>query len=72
LEDAQWQPHPPPPQQPPPPDIVEATGPVPAPSPNTESLRATSALAQTGHATAVDAPGTYFSKSLPQPRHRYS
>jgi hypothetical protein len=68
----QWQPHPPPPQQPPPPDMLEATGLVPAPSPNTDNLRVMSLPAHVGHATLVETPGTYFSKSLPQPRQRYS
>jgi hypothetical protein len=52
--------------------MLEATVLVPTPSPNTESLRVMSALAQVGHATCVETPATYFSKSLPQPRQRYS
>jgi hypothetical protein len=52
--------------------MLDATGLVPAPSPNTESLRVMSPLAQAGHATWVETPGTYFSKSFPQPRQRYS
>jgi hypothetical protein len=40
--------------------------------PKTDSLRMMSALSQLGHATALDVRGTYFSKSFPQPRQRYS
>ena len=52
--------------------MLEATIPAFTPTPKTESLRVTSPLAHDGHATFVDAPGTYFSKSFSQPRHRYS
>jgi hypothetical protein len=41
-------------------------------SPKTESLRVMSPLWHVGHATFVEGPWTYFSKSWPQPRHRYS
>jgi len=40
--------------------------------PKTDSLRITSALAQSGQATEVAALGTYRSKSYWQARQRYS
>jgi hypothetical protein len=40
--------------------------------PKSDSFRVTSALSQVGHATPLDVRGRYFSKSLPQPRQRYS
>jgi hypothetical protein len=40
--------------------------------PKTDSLRMTSPLSQSGHAIVLDVRGTYFSKSFPQPRQRYS
>jgi hypothetical protein len=70
----QWQPHPPP-QQPPPPVMGDAPDGTKLPSlfmPKTESFRMTSAPSQLGHATLADVRGRYFSKSFPQPRHRYS
>ena len=67
----QWQAQPPP-QQPPPEPTVEATGLPSLLRPNTDSFRLTSPLAHVGHATAVAAECTYFSKSFPQPRQRYS
>ena len=52
--------------------MLDATIPALTPTPKTDSLRVTSPLAHAGHATLVDTPGTYFSKSLSQPRQRYS
>jgi cell division septation protein DedD len=72
VQVVQWQPQPPPPQQPPPLGMEEATNPPSLLSPKTESFRVMSLLAQPGQATFVDAPGTYFSNSRPQPRQRYS
>jgi hypothetical protein len=40
--------------------------------PKTDSLRITSALSQLGQAAPLEVRGRYFSKSLPQPRQRYS
>src|SRR5687768_15049883 len=68
----QWQEHPPPQHPPPPPPIgMDATGPS-LRRPNTESFFITLSLAHAGHATAVPVVCTYFSKSPPQPRQRYS
>jgi hypothetical protein len=51
---------------------MEATNPPSLFIPKTDSLRVMSPLAQDGQATVVEAPGTYFSKSLSQARQRYS
>jgi hypothetical protein len=40
--------------------------------PKTDSLRITSALSQLGQDAPLEVRGRYFSKSLPQPRQRYS
>jgi len=40
--------------------------------PKTDSLRMTRSLSQDGQATAVDEVCTYFSKSPPHARQRYS
>src|SRR5262245_59954326 len=72
TRDGQWQPQPPPPQQPPPLGIEVATNPPSVFIPKTDSLREMSALAHAGQVTLVEAPGTYFSKSLSHARQRYS
>jgi hypothetical protein len=51
---------------------MDATTPPSLRRPKTESLRVMSPLAQVGHATLAEAPGTYFSKSALQLRQRYS
>jgi hypothetical protein len=69
----QQPPQQPPPQQAPPPAIpAEGRKPPALLSPNTESFFVISRPSQAGQATTRVAPDTYFSKSFPQPRQRYS
>src|SRR3990172_3175063 len=69
----QRQPQPPGPQHPPPPDPPwePPTAPAALFTPNTDSVRATSALAQPGQATGA-CPNTSFSNASPQARQWYS
>ena len=68
---SQWQEQPAPPQQPPP-DMADGWSAPAVLRPKTESLRMTCSLAQPGHATTVEAPGTYFSNSCSHCLQRYS